>query len=87
MTRILKKNPFTTPESIRKHYETELRKYLDCEFEEYCTCDDYYQPVVEDFEIDYYVNTWCKENGFTIVLCEGNGYDDGYEPFFRNGRY
>jgi hypothetical protein len=70
-----------------KENENKLGKYLDGEFEEYCTCDDYYQPVVEDFEIDYYVKEWCKKNGFIVVSCEGDGYDDGYEPSFKKGWY
>ena len=38
-----------TKESIREFYEKKLKEYLDSEFEEYCTCDDYYEPVVEDY--------------------------------------
>ncbi|WP_310604953.1 hypothetical protein, partial [Anaerosporobacter sp.] len=53
LARRLSGNPFTTLEIITEYYENKLGKYLDGEFEEYCTCDDYYQPVVEDFEIDY----------------------------------
>lgn len=85
--KILKKNPFTLKEDIHRCFENELKKYLDDEFEEYCTCDDYYQPVVEDFEIDYRVNEWSKKYGFEVVLCEGGGNDSGYEPKFRRGWY
>lgn len=48
LQKLLKKNPFMTKESIREFYEKKLKEYLDSEFEEYCTCDDYYEPVVED---------------------------------------
>lgn len=48
-----------TKEAIHQYYENNLREYLDAEFEEYCTCDDYYQPVAEDFEITSYVSDWC----------------------------
>lgn len=82
LTGALKDNPFITKETIIEYYTKELRKYLDNEFEEYCTCDDYYQPVVEDFEVDDRVKYWCSKNGFEIVSCEGDGYDDGYEPSF-----
>ena len=52
----------------------------------YCTCDGYYEPVVEDFELTYDVEHRCKENGFEVVSCEGdNGSDGGYEPKFRRG--
>lgn len=74
------------------HYKAEIvlmptesiREYLDNKFEEYCTEDDYYQPVVEDFDIDYRVSEWSKENGFEVVSCDGNGEDSGYEPKFRS---
>lgn len=87
LSRELSKNPFMTQETITEYYTQRIRKYLDEEFEEYCTCEDYYQPVVEDFDIDYYVNQWCKENSFEFVSCEGSGYDGGYEPSFRHGGY
>ena len=76
----LRKNRFMKTESISSHYGKVLRKYLDREFEEYCTCDDYYQPVVEDFEIEYYLKEWCKKNGFKIISCKGEGDDSGFEP-------
>ena len=53
---------------------------MDYEFEDYCTCDDYYQPVAEDFELEAYLKDWCDDNGFKIVSCEGDGGDGGYEP-------
>jgi hypothetical protein len=81
----LKKNPFMTKAAIQEHFEKQLCEYLDWEFEEYCTCDDYYEPVVEDFEIESCIAEWCKKNGFKLVSCEGEGHDDGYEPSFRRG--
>ena len=81
----IEKNPFMTNEAISEHYRKSLREYLDLEFEEYCTCEEYYQPTVEDFEIDHRVEEWCKRNGFEVISCEGSGYDDGYEPSFRRG--
>lgn len=85
LQKLLKKNPFMTKESIYKFYEKKLTEYMDSEFEEYCTCDNYYEPVVEDFELSYNVEHWCKENGFEVVSCEGDGNDGGYEPKFRRG--
>ncbi len=87
LLRLLKKNPFMTKEAIHDHFEKKIRNYLDDEFEEYCTCDDYYQPVVEDFEIEYCVTEWGKESGFEVLSCDGNGGDDGYEPKYRRGLY
>ena len=56
--------------------------FFNCPFaaDRYCTCDDYYQPVVEDFEIEYYLKEWCKKNGFKIISCKGEGDDSGFEP-------
>lgn len=84
---LLNKNPFISKPEISKFFERELRKYLDYEFKYYCECDDYYQPVVEDFEIEYNIKEWCDKNGFIFINCEGDGDDDGYEPKFRHGWY
>ena len=81
--KILSKNPFATKEQIHNHFESGLKEYLDDEFEEYCTEDDYYPPVAEDFELQYYLESWCEKNGFNLVSWEGNGYDDDYEPKHR----
>lgn len=72
--------PFTEASEIERYFTDTLTANLDYNFEEYCTEDDYYQPVVEDFEIDYYVGEWCKLYGFELVSCEGDGEDEGYEP-------
>ncbi len=73
----VKKNPFTKTEDIRKLYIKDLKEHLDYEFKDYCTCDDYYQPVAEDFELEAYLKDWCDDNGFKIVSCEGDGGDGG----------
>ena len=87
LSKLLKRNPFMTKETISQHFEKSLRDYLDAEFEEYCTEDDYYQPVCEDFDVDYYVSEWGKKHGFKLLSCDGNGGDGGYEPKFRRGWY
>lgn len=85
----LKKNPFMTKEAIHDIFARRLRKYLDDDFEYYCTCEDYYQPVVEDYgsNLEDDLLKWCEENGFEFVSIEGDGDDDGYEPKFRNNWY
>lgn len=85
LSKMLETNPFTTKEEISQYFRKCLRDYLDGEFEEYCTEEDYYQPVCEDFDVDYYVSQWCKEHGFELVSCDGDGGDGGYEPKYRNG--
>lgn len=87
LAEFLRRNPFMTKEEISSHYSEVVVEYLNREFEEYCTCDDYYQPVVEDFPVDSHLEMWCKENGFELVGCSGVGYDDGYEPKIMRGCY
>ena len=84
---MLERNPFVSKEEIHRHFEKGLREYLDYQFEEYCSEDDYYQPVVEDFDVEYHVTEWSKANRFEVVSCDGDGDDDGYEPKFRRGWY
>jgi len=81
----LEKNPFVSEDEIYKMFDKALSDHMDMEFKEYCTCDDYYQPVVEDFELEYCVKDWCKKNGFEVVSCEGDGRDSGYEPNHNRG--
>ena len=83
LSKLLKKNPFTTKEAIQEYFEKKLCRYLADNFEEYCTEDDYYQPVVEDFELEEYVSEWAGKNGFEVILCEGEGSDGGFEPKSR----
>ena len=61
LQKMLKKNPFLSEDEIHTFYEKELDEYLNREFEEYCACDDYYEPVVEDFELESYIGDWCKK--------------------------
>ena len=81
LRKMLDRNPFLTSEEIEKYFTESLREYLDDEFEDYCTSDEYYEPCVEDFGCEYYIEDWCKNHGFEMVSFEGDGYDDGYESF------
>ena len=89
LTQRLKKNPFITKDAIREMFANRLKEYLDDEFEDYCTCEDYYQPAVEDFgyNMNCDLQKWCRDNGFKLVSVEGSGGDDGYEPKCRFVRY
>ena len=80
LTQMLEENPFLKKKVIGEYFEKKLKSYLADKFEEYCTCDEYYEPVVEDFYIDDCVEEWCEKNGFKYISCDGSGYDDGYEP-------
>lgn len=89
LAKLLAKNPFTTKETIHDLFAGRLEEHLDNEFNYYCKCEDYYQPVVEDFDVnlEYDLPKWCKENGFEYVSFEGDGGDDGYDPKYRNNWY
>ena len=87
LAKLLQKNPYTKEEEIRELFITGLCEYLDDEFEDYCTEEDYYQPVVEDFEVGYYVREWAGKNGFQLLSWDGSGDDDGYEPKHRGRWY
>lgn len=89
LARQLKKNPFMTKEAIHDLFAKRLKENLDYEFVYYCTCDDYYQPVIEDFgcNMEYDLPKWCQENGFEYISFEGDGGDDGYEPKHHQGWY
>ena len=75
---IKKKNIRT--EELYLALEKSLRDMLDSEFEEYCSEDDYYQPVVEDFEAEEYIRDWAQERGLEMEHFEGDGHDLGFEP-------
>ena len=55
--------PDFSPEDLYLALEKSLRDMLDAEFEDYCSEEDYYQPVVEDFEAEAYIRDWAKERG------------------------
>ena len=58
----------------------------DQEFDDYCTEDDYYQPVVEDFEAEEYAREWAEERNIKLVSFEGEGSGRGFEPKQRRWR-
>ncbi|MBQ9713463.1 MAG: hypothetical protein IJV54_14370, partial [Bacteroidales bacterium] len=83
LDKMLSKNPFLSEEDIADHFIGRLRDYLDEEFENYCTSDDYYEPVCEDFEAEYYASEWCQKHGFEILSFTGEGFTGDYEPDLR----
>lgn len=75
----IEQNDFT-PEDLYLVLEKSLRDMLDSEFEDYCSDDDYYQPVVEDFEAEEYIKDWAEKRGLEVVSFDGDGDDRGFEP-------
>lgn len=76
---MIRKNPYMTEDQIAEYFQAELQKKLNDEFEEYVTGDDYYEPVVEDFEAEEYTDDWAKEHGFELLSFEGDGETGDYE--------
>lgn len=82
--------PFSAKEEIHELFAKRLIKYHNDDFKWYCTCEDYYQPSVEDYYCNLKSNLeyWGKSNGFEFISCEGSGYDDDvYVPKHRIGRW
>lgn len=69
-------------EEIQAFYQKKLINYLDDELDRYVCSDDYYEPVIEDFDVDYYIEEWCKKYGFKLLNSEGEGHDSDYESDF-----
>ncbi|MBQ9154987.1 MAG: hypothetical protein IJ130_14390 [Solobacterium sp.] len=76
----LKKNPFLSVDKIHDLFQKDLKEHLENAFDEYCGCDDYYPPVTEDFEMEYYAQEWCRENGFEMIQADGDGITGDFEP-------
>lgn len=77
---VLTKDPFMDEEKIRLNLEEDLGAMLDGEFAEWCDVDDYYPPVVEDFEYERSLETWVKDAGLRLVSVEGSGDTGDFEP-------
>ena len=75
--------PGFTDKDVIKALLDSLRAELDAEFEDYCMEDDYYQPVVEDFEAEYIAKAWAEDRNLNLIAFEGSGTDEGYEPKHR----
>ena len=79
--------PGFTAEDVIVALQDSLCAELDAEFEYYCTEDDYYQPVVEDFEAEDYARDWAEKRGLELISFEGEGSDGGFEPKHKRGRW
>ena len=77
----LKTNPFLSAEDIFEDFQHDLLGHLNSEFSWYCSDDDYYPPVVEDFDFKHELKEWCRENAFEIVnISESSGETGDFEP-------
>ena len=57
-------------------FSQSLINYLDFEFNDFCANSAFSQPDPDDFPIKYNVSSWCSENGFEMVSCNGDGDAD-----------
>jgi len=78
--------PGFSEEDVIIALQDSLRDKLDQEFDDYCTEDDYYQPVVEDFEAEEYAREWAEERNIKLIGFEGEGAGRGFEPKQRRWR-
>ena len=79
---MLTKNPLLSEKDIFEIYLGELCDLLDSDFDEYCTCDKYYEPVVEDYSgnYEYVVKEFCQKHGMELIEFECNGDSTDFEP-------
>ena len=83
------KNPYLTADFFYKKYKEEIAKEIDDDFEEYCTYDDYYPPVVEDYNynLEGLLQRYCKEHGLKLISFEGEGETSNYERNYDKKYY
>lgn len=72
---------------IREAVAKQLSSDLGREFEEFYEDDDYYEPVVEDYDFEYDLKKYCRKYGLQVRNFTYEGKDGGFEPDFRGGRW
>ena len=79
---LLKENPFVSEEKIYDYYDDILGQMLDEGLEYYVTCEEYYEPVMEDYDGSFQdaAEKFCEKYGFSLVGCECDGDASDYEP-------
>ncbi|MBQ0080298.1 MAG: hypothetical protein KBS95_01935 [Alistipes sp.] len=79
---LLNENSFVSSEDIFEYVSKKISSLLDDGFEQYCSSDDYYPPVAEDFDGEYYIEDFVKKFGLDIVSITYEGCTGDYEPNF-----
>ena len=80
VSKLLKKNPFTDEDTIFEQFKKKMEEALAKDFHNYVTCDDYYPPVMEDYDAEYTLNECCKELGLKIIYVNSSGDMSDFEP-------
>lgn len=74
-------------EEIQEAIAKQLCADLDGEFEEFCEDDDYYEPVVEDYDFEYDMKQICPRYGLEAFDITYEGSDEGFEPYCGKERW
>lgn len=87
--KLLEENPFMSAEQIFELYDKQLSEELDSDFDEYCTCDDYYPPVVEDYDENYkhFIQEFCIKYGREMLDYECEGDTSDFIPNHHDERW
>ena len=74
-TTVLRKEPGNTAESICSFLEGQMAAELDLDLEDYVTEDDYYPPVMEDYEdnLKAAAESFCELFGLKMLHCVCSG--------------
>lgn len=80
VSKLLKKNPFTDEDTIFEQFQKKMEEALAVDFHDYVTCDDYYPPVMEDYDAEYALSECCKELGLKILHVSSSGDMSDFEP-------
>ena len=87
LQKILPNLAYCSQEEIQEAIAKQLSADLDSEFEEFCEDDDYYEPVVEDYDFEYDLKEYCRKYGLQARDFSYKGKDGGFEAYFRGGRW
>ena len=87
LQKVLPNFAYSLIEEIEEAIAKQLSADLDGEFEEFCTDDDYYEPVVEDYDFEYDLKECCRKYGLQARDFSYEGSDEGFEPYFRGGKW
>lgn len=79
LEKILLKNPFTDSDTLFELLQKKMEAALQEDFEEYIESDDYYPPVMEDYDAEYGLNKCCQKLGLKITYIGTKGSMSDYE--------
>ena len=87
LQKVLPNLDYSSQEEIQEAIAKQLSADLDREFGEFCEDDDYYEPVVEDYDFEYDMKQICPRYGLEAFDITYEGSDEGFEPYCGKGRW